>query len=88
MSAVLVDCGHCDGTGLILKGEDCGARCVSCGGLGIRQHHLTEEQADELVFSNLPPGWRKEHARALVSRIKTGRPVVLPEVVWSPYEGT
>lgn len=79
---VMADCEPCEGTGLMLE---CGGRCGSCNGLGIVQKPLTDEQADDVFFSHLPAGWTKERARALLSRMRTGRPVVIPEVIWSPY---
>lgn len=85
MSALLVDCASCDGTGVKLAGEGCGGPCAQCAGLGIYQKPVTQEQFEEVFYGDLPAGWTKEHARALLSRIKTGAPVVMPENIWSPY---
>lgn len=82
---VLRDCATCEGVGTILVGLDCGKPCTDCHGLGIIQVPVDDERADDVVFGSLPVGWTKEHAKALLSRIHTGRPVVIPDNVWSPY---
>lgn len=82
---VLSDCARCEGSSVILTGVDCGKTCPDCRGLGIVQRPVSDDEADEVFFNSLPPGWTRDHARALLSRMRTGRPVVLPEVVWSHY---
>ena len=84
---VVVNCAGCEGTGLVLKGVLCGARCSTCKGLGVLEVEGTTE-VEEAYFDNLPIGWTRADGEAELRRQKIGAPVVVAvQKFWTPYRG-